>query len=193
MVVFAVITTRFTYTQRRIKFSVIIVCLVSVVFGGFATILNYNSVYSCYVPDLSIKENSNYIQEFFPYHNISDSSINGVVNYTADYFQSISPFMNIKFYLDKGIILPSDLIYVDAYTQQEKIEINGVKINLFTKDNSTDCGLFIRKGNKAIYAEVDNVYKAGVSNEDFAKEVINQFVFLEKTADDGTLLEIPEK
>ena len=218
LILFVALTTRFTYSQRKIRLSVIIVCLLSVVFFGGKTILNYNSVYSCYVPDLSIKENLNFIQGFFPYNRISetqdsidietsvmfgtkriivsswgDSSVDGVVNYTVDYFQSISPFMNLKFYFDKGIILSSDLIYVDAYTHQEKIEVNEEKITLFTKDNSSDYGLFIRKGNKAVYAEVNNIYNSGVSYEEFAKDMINQFEVFEKTAKDGSLLEIPEK
>ena len=84
------------------------------------------------------------------------------------------------------------MIYVGAFTQQKKIEIDGVKITLFTKGNSTDYGMFTRKGNKAIYAEVDNVYNAEVSYEDFAKVIINQFELLEKTADERKLLEIPQ-
>ena len=217
LVVFAILTTKVKFNERKIKLSVIIVSLLSIVVFCCLTIFSYNSVYSCYTPNLSIEENSDYIQKFFPYHNITenqdsidietsvmlgtkriivssygDSSTNGMLNYTADYFESISPFMNLKFYLDKGVILPSDLIYVGAFTQQKKIEIDGVKITLFTKGNSTDYGTFIRKGNKAIYAEVDNVYNAEISHEDFAKVIINQFELLEKTADERKLLEIPQ-
>lgn len=217
LVVFAILTTKVKFNERKIKLSVIIACLLSIVGFCCLTVFSYNSVYSCYTPDLSIEENSDYIQKFFPYHDITenqdsidietsvmlgtkriivssygDGSTNGVLNYTADYFESISPLMNFKFYLDKGVILPSDLIYVGAFTKQEKIEIDGVKITLFTKDNSTDYGLFINKGNKAIYAEADNVYNAEASYEDFAKVVINQFELLEKTAEDKSLLKIPE-
>lgn len=217
LIAFAIITTKVKFDERKIKLSVIIVCLLSIVGFCCLTVFSYNSVYSCYTPDLSVEENYEYIQKFFPYHDITEnqdsidietsvmlgtkriivssygnSSTNGVLNYTADYFESISPFMNLKFYLDKGVILPSDLMYVNAFTQQKKIEIDGVKITLFTKDNSTDYGLFIRKGNEAIYAEVDNVYNAEASYEDFAKVIINQFDLLEKTAEDRSLLEIPQ-
>ncbi len=198
---------------NRIK-KVLIFCSVILLIGSVTTIC-FNSVtrYDWYMPKNVAEKYPEMIQEHFPYHNIVNeddedfcvSHISGTsyytfdvrgytyeqqnIGYKAEYFESVSPFMNFKYYIEKGVISFSDLRYMDAFTKSEKITVNDVNMIVFTKENSCDIAVYIRNSNKAFYAELDNDYSNPISNEEFFATVIEQFKIAENCAKSKTFLD----
>ncbi len=185
-----------------VSFSALAVC-VTVVF------VCYNSAtrYDWYIPENVAEENPDLIQAQFPYHNIAQEDdedfcvshflgtsyytfdVRGYTQeqqnicYTAEYFESISPFMSLKYYLEKGRIPFSEFKYIGSFTKTENITVNSVEVTVFTKENSDDIAVYIRDFNKAFYAELDNDSLYPVSNEDFISTAIAQFEKAENCAD----------
>lgn len=181
----------------------------------FTMLIGYNSIsyYDWYTPQEVLDSDEEFAHSFFPYHkdidigatNFSVCHITGTdyitidsrgttehnlnVTYHLEYFESLSPFMQLKFFVERGIITPGDLRWIDSFTKYEKTEVNGVKITLFTKESGNDIGLFIKDCNKAIYAELDNDYSNPISVESFAETVIEQFKLAEKAVDEKVFLD----
>lgn len=180
-------------------------------------LISYNSInyYDWYTPQNIIDNNEEFTQTFFPYHRITDmenpdisvSHISGTdyvtissqgttetglhITYHMEYLESFSPFMNLKFYLERGILIPSDLMYTDSFIKTEKTEISGIKVTVFTKEIGDDIGVFIKEGNKAIYAELDNDYSNPIDTETFVNIVIEQFTLVNQSVDEKVFLDIP--
>ncbi|MBE6802717.1 MAG: hypothetical protein E7530_07515 [Ruminococcaceae bacterium] len=179
--------------------------------------IGYNSInfYDGYTPSDMIDNENMLVQEFFPYHKTDDEknidisvshitgtdyltfssrsvSENGLYfTYDVEYFESVSPFMNLKFYLERGLLLPSDVIYVNAFSDYEEIEKSGFKAVIFTKMDNDDIGIYLRKGNKAIYSELKNDSRKPVNVEDFLEITIEQFETIELKVDENYFLDIP--
>ena len=208
----AVVKSKLSFKGFYFKKTIISGCVILSVI--FALLIGYNSInyYDWYTPQEVLDSDEEFAHSFFPYHkdidigapNFSVCHITGTdyitidsrgttednlnVTYHLEYFESLSPFMQLKFFVERGVISPGDLRSVDSFTNFEKIEINGVKITLFTKESGNDIGLFIKDGNKAVYAELDNDYINPISVESFAETVIKQFELTEKAVDEKNFL-----
>ena len=67
-----------------------------------------------------------------------------------------------------------------------------MNVTIFTKEKSTDIGVFLSKGNRAIYAEFNSYLNASsVELENFIEIVTEQFELIEETAEEETFLDIP--
>lgn len=189
----------------------VVVSAVSIYFIGYNSI-NY---YDGYTPQNIMDNDKAFVQSFFPYHKIEDgksayisvSHITGTeylvfdsqgltengsyLAYKAEYFESSSPFMSFKFYLERGLLLPSDVVYINSFNDCEEKEINGYKVSVFTKNNSEDMGVYMQKGNKAIYVELKNGSKSPIKVEDFIKITAEQFETIEQTVYEKQFLDIP--
>ena len=211
----AVVKSKFSFKDSYFKKAIISGCVILSVI--FVALIWYNSVnfYDWYTPQEVLDSDEEFAHSFFPYHkdidigapNFSVCHITGTdymtidsrgttednlnVTYHVEYFESLSPFMQLKFFVERGIITPGDLRWIDSFTKCEETEVNGVKITLFTKENGNDIGLFIKDGNKAVYAELDNDYINPISVESFAETIIEQFELIEKTVDEKVFLDIP--
>lgn len=210
-----VVKSKFSFKDSCFKKTIISGCVILSVI--FVALIGYNNVnfYDWYTPQEVLDSDEEFAHSFFPYHkdidigapNISVCHITGTdyitidsrgttednlnVTYHLEYFESLSPFMQLKFFVERGIITPGDLRWIDSFTKCEKTEVNGVKITLFAKESGNDIGLFIKDGNKAVYAELDNDYINPISVENFAQTIIEQFDLTEKTVDEKVFLDIP--
>ncbi len=211
----AVIKSKFSFKDSCFEKTIISGCVILSVI--FVALIGYNSVnfYDWYTPQEVLDSDEEFAHSFFPYHkdidigapNFSVCHITGTdyitidsrgtsednlnVTYHVEYFESFSPFMNLKFYIERGILIPFDLIYTNAFTKTEKIEVNGQEVTVFTKENSNDIGVFIKKGSRAIYAELDNDYSNPIDLQAFINIVIEQLNLIEKSVDESTFLDIP--
>lgn len=199
------------------KIKKVIITLTSLILILCVLLNGYNAVtlYDGYTPQ-KITEDEEFAQGFFPYHQVDDDDVNICVSvshitgteyfmfssygltengdylrYNMEYFESLSPLMNFDFYLERGVLSFSDMIYVGSFTDCETKVIDGIKVTIFTKAKGGDIGVYIRKGTKAVYAELIKNSLKTVSVEDFTKTVAEQFELIEKTADEGAFLDIP--
>ena len=208
----SVLKSKLNFKDSCFKKTIVSGCVILSVI--FVTLIGYNSMnfYDWYTPQELLDNDKEFAHSFFPYHkdidigapNFSVCHITGTdyitidssgttednlsVTYHLEYFKSLSPFMQLKFFIERGIITPGDLRWVGSFTKFEIIEINGVKITLFTKESGNDMGLFIKDGNKAVYAELDNDYINPLSVESFAETVIKQFELTERAVDEKIFL-----
>ncbi len=199
-------------SAKKLKKLVISFCCLAV--GVTVSFVCYNSAtrYDWYIPK-NVAENPDLIQEQFPYHDVTQeddedfcvSHILGTSYYTfdvrgytqeqqniyykAEYFESISPFMNLKYYLEKGRISFSELKYIGAFTKTEKVTVNGVEVTVFTNQNSYDIAVYISDFNKAFYAELDNDFSNPINSEEFIATAIEQFEKAENCADSKAFLD----
>lgn len=211
----AILISKSNFKENKIKKLIAFFCAFISIACFSLIFYNYIIFYDGYEPERIIETDKEYIQGFFPCHNIAEeddyyvevSHITGINKirtqcygedatgittlYSAEYFESTSLCMNLKFYLENGLQTYSDMIYTTAFTKCEKTEVDGVSLTVFTKGDSKDYGVYIRKGNKAIYAELDAFYLSEITLEDFAKNVIEQFSILEKAAKDKVFFDIP--
>ncbi len=215
-IISAVLISKDVFELSKIK--KFVVTLTSVILVVYILLVGYNGItfYDGYTPQNLIDNNKVFIQQFFPYCDVNEeeskvdisaSHTTGVdyirfysrgayendtyLTYEAEYFETYSCFMNLKFYLERGILSFSDMMYVNSFTDCETKRIDGMKVTVFTKENSTDIGVFISKGNRAIYAEFNSLLNAAsVELEDFVGTVAAQFELIEKTADEETFLDI---
>ena len=212
--VFAVLGYKFNINIKKLKKFLVAGCVALTAVS--VAVICYNSInyYDWYTPKEVMDNNPELVQDFLPYHKVNDVKYKdisishiagtdyltisskgsvengGYINYNAEYFESLSPFMNLKFYLERGLLLPSDLIYVDAFVKTEKIKFGGINVTVFTKEIGNDIGLYIKDGNKAIYAELDNDYSDPIDTESFANTVIEQFALMDETVDEKVWLSI---
>lgn len=206
---------KFNINNNNIKRILVLGCSVLSVIS--VIVIGYNSIiyYDGYTPKNVINNSQEFTQTFFPYHRITDmenpdisiSHIAGTdyitvdsrgttenslnIIYHLEYFESCSPFMNFKFYLERGILIPSDLIYTSAFSKTEKIEVNGKQVTIFAKENGGDIGVFVKEGNRAVYAEIDNDYSNPITTETFINTVIEQFTIINESVDEKIFLDIP--
>lgn len=214
-IVFFVLEKIFNIKTKKFKKIFISACsvllVICIIVVGYNTIIFYDG----YTPKNVINNSKEFIQGFFPYHRITDmenidisvSHIIGTdyitvdsrgtttdsldITYHLEYFESYSPFMNFKFYLERGILTPSDLVYTDSFTKTEKIEINGKKVTVFRKENGGDMGVFVKEENRAIYAELDNDYDNPITTQTFVNTLIEQFALMSEAVDEKVFLDIP--
>ncbi len=211
--VIAILISKGVLDFKRIrKVAITVTCVVLV---ACISLVGYNwfAFYNICAPD-TLLENDEFIQQFSPYCdvNASDSEAYAFVShitgadyitiyargvyendiyltYEAEYFESYSLFLNSKFYLEKGVLSIADRLDVDSFTESETREINGMKVTLFTKEYGNDWGVFVSKGNKAMYAQLRNYYDSSVDQESFAEVVTEQFELIEKTVNKGAFIE----
>ena len=198
---------------KKLKKFVISFCCLAV--GVTVAFVCYNSVtrYDWYIPKTVTEENPDLIQAQFPYHNIAQEDdedfcvshflgtsyytfdVRGytqeqqIIYYKAEYFESISPFMNLKYYFEKGRISVSVLIYIGAFTKAEEITVNGMDIIVFTKADGDDIAVYISDFNKAFYAELDNDFSNPINRDEFIATAIAQFEKAENCADSKAFLD----
>lgn len=215
-IISAVLISKDVFNLSNIK--KVVITLTSVILVVYILLIGYNGVtfYDGYTPQDLIDNDKVFIQQFFPYCDVNDeeskvdisvSHTTGVdyigfysrgtyendiyLTYEAEYFETYSCFMNLKFYLEKGILSFSDIKYVNSFTDCETKRIDGMNVTIFTKEKSTDIGVFISKGNRAIYAEFNSYLNASsVELESFIEIVAEQFELIEETADEETFLDI---
>ena len=214
-VVCFILGQKFNINNKNIKRILVLGCSVLSVIS--VIVIGYNSIiyYDGYTPKNVINNSQEFAQTFFPYHRITDmenpdisvSHITGTdyitvdsrgttenslnIIYHLEYFESCSPFMNLKFYLERGILIPSDLIYTSSFSKTEKIEVNGKQVTIFAKENGGDIGVFVKEGNRAVYAEIDNDYSNPITTETFINTVIEQFTIINESVDEKIFLDIP--
>lgn len=200
-------------SAKKLKKLVISFCCLAV--GVTVSFVCYNSAtrYDWYIPKNVAEINPDLIQNQFPYHDITQeddedfcvSHILGTSYYTfdvrgytqeqqnicykAEYFESISPFMNLKYYFEKGRISVSDLRYIGPFTKAEEITVNGVDIIVFTKADGDDIAVYISDFNKAFYAELDNDFSNPINRDEFIDTAIEQFEKAENCADGKAFLD----
>ena len=199
---------------KKLKKLVISFCCLAV--GVTVAFICYNSAtrYDWYIPKTVAEENPDLIQAQFPYHNIAQEDdedfcvshflgtsyytfdVRGytqeqqIIYYKAEYFESISLFMNLKYYFEKGRISVSDLRYIGAFTKAEEITVNGMDIIVFTKADGDDIAVYISDFNKAFYAELDNDFSNPINRDEFIDTAIEQFEKAENCADSKAFLDI---
>ena len=216
-IISAILISKGIFNLSKIK--KVVITLTSVILVVYILLIGYNGVtfYDGYTPQDLIDNDKVFIQQFFPYCDVNEeeskvdiavSHTTGVdyigfysrgtyendiyLTYEAEYFETYSCFMNFKFYLEKGILSFSDIKYVNSFTDCETKRINGMNVTIFTKEKSTDIGVFLSKGNRAIYAEFNSYLNASsVELENFIEIVAEQFELIEETADEETFLDIP--
>ena len=216
-IISAILISKGIFNLSKIK--KVVITLTSVILVVYILLIGYNGVtfYDGYTPQDLIDNDKVFIQQFFPYCDVNDeeskvdiavSHTTGVdyigfysrgtyendiyLTYEAEYFETYSCFMNFKFYLENGILSFSDIKYVNSFTDCETKRINGMNVTIFTKEKSTDIGVFLSKGNRAIYAEFNSYLNASsVELENFIEIVAEQFELIEETADEETFLDIP--
>lgn len=188
---------------------VILISFASVCIGN----LNY---YNGYTPKHLIEANEEYIQKLFPYHefNYDETKRNNniIINrigsnkfiflssygectqskgifYDVLYLESMSPFMNLKFNIEKGSMMW--LVFTEAPSllpeSVQEIEVDGVRVKIFVSDNRYIA--FINGCGKSICATLDYIEGEGITPESFAAETAKQLSLLEKAMQNGMILE----
>lgn len=214
-VVCAILGQKSNINIKKIKKILVLGC--SVLSVVCVIVIGYNSIiyYDGYTPKNVINNSKEFTQSFFPYHRITDmenpdisvSHITGTdyitvdsrgvtennlnISYHLEYFESLSPFMNLKFYLERGMLIPSDLIYTSSFSKTANIEVNGKKVTVFTKEIGGDVGVFIKDGNRGVYAEMNNDNSNPIATESFVNTVIEQFTIINESVDEKNFLDIP--
>ncbi|MBR2956718.1 MAG: hypothetical protein IKC20_00530, partial [Clostridia bacterium] len=168
--------------------------------------------YNCYTPENIMENEKTYIQTFLPYHNILDeyrentelsvSHIPGTdyivlncygtsefgipLDYKVEYFKSVSPFMNMKFKLEKWLASIFSVYDIDVVAPGKDIELDGTKLAVYVEDDNF--AVMIKSFGRSVYASLINAPE-GVTIEDFAKKVIKQLELLDNAAKEKVFLD----
>ncbi len=207
-----------TLLLRKVKITELKSKMIAIISASAITLLSvgfsvygYITFYDLYTPDDFIENNTEYIQKLHPYLDL-DSKDNmktdlevshipgtdfiklysyswGSVDYTIEYFESISPFMNFKYRLSRSIPTPFNDMDVPVIAPGKRITVNGVDVTVF--ENESKYAVLITSFNKNCFAVLENISSSGISSEDFAREVINQMELLEEATDNKTFLDVP--
>ncbi len=213
-IIFLVLTLllkRIKITELKAKTAAIITLSITVVLCVGFSVYGYITFYDTYTPEDLIKNNPEYIQKFHPYLDLDSednretelcvSHIPGTdlveiysyswnsVDYAIEYFESISPYMNLKYRLSRAIPTPFNDMDVPVIAPGKEITVDGVDITVF--ENESKYAVLITSFNKNCFAVLENVSSSGISLEDFAREVIKQMDLLEEATDNKTFLNIP--
>ena len=105
-----------------------------------------------------------------------------------EYFESVSPFMNMKFRFERMVLSPLNRYDLDVVAVGEDMEIDGTKLTVYVENN--DYAVLIKSFGKTIYASLINVPDE-VTIEDFAKEVIRQFELIDDATQKKVFLDAP--
>lgn len=194
---------------KKIIVSLVCACLaVCVIVTGYGWLTCYN----CYTPENIMKNDKAFVQQFLPYHDILDSRIEhteltvshipgtdyvvlncygttefGIpLDYKAEYFRSVSPFMNMKFRFEKWLASNFSVYDTDVVAPGKNIELDGTKLTVYVEDDNY--AVLIKAFGRSVYASLINAPE-GVTAEDFAKEVIGQFSLIDKAAKEKVFLD----
>lgn len=176
--------------------SVVTACLAFSVYG-------YKTLYTWYTPENFFSENPDYVQKIYPYtdyeysekknsefgiHNdfnmnhipgttYIDVYSSGKYRYNIEYFESVSPFMNLKFKLSRAIPTPFNDMEVPVIGPAQETTVDGVKLTIFANDSSY--AVLITSFNKNCFAVLENVNPDEMSAEEFARDTIKQMALFE--------------
>lgn len=203
-------TITLTKAKKPLASLVLFFAIVYVVLTGYS----YITCYNLYTPENLLKNDKVYIQQFMPYHNILDdyredtelsvthipgtdyvflncygTSETGIpLNYEVEYFKSTSPFMNMKFNLERAFLSPLSEYDIDVAVPSKDMEIDGTKLTVFVDDN--DYAVLIKSSNRSIYTSLTNATEE-ISVDDFARETIRQFELLNSAVKEKVFLDAP--
>ena len=97
----------------------------------------------------------------------------GSTYYCAEYLESKSPLLNLKFKLDRSEASPFNDYSVEVESAPITKELNGVEYKLYVEDNS--CAVLISEKNKTYYAYCLDIDLIGIDIEDFEKTAVEQY------------------
>lgn len=195
----------------KIKKSAIIIVAIFVLSGISLTICGYFACYNVYTPESQLENPDSTVEELFPYHNISkgmDADIevshnlfadyiglycNGISEsgeamvYRVDYFESLSPLLNVTYTTSKTAKTPfSDPFDIDVEAPGKSLPINGKEVTVYV--DGGDYAVLISDFNRTIYASLTGRTE-NITETEFAEEVVKQFKLLENVADSDKFLD----
>lgn len=202
-----------TVTRIVIVLEVVLLILGSLVFISKKD----DNYYNGFVDKKLILKNNSEFAKFYPYHTFdykekveygnpvvirvgttcffditSNSeyikSSNGT-NYYLTYFESLSPYLNLKFYMENGSLMGQMRNKPPSYYPQsvEKIKIDGYKVKIYIAEN--EYNVFVNGLGKSVYATLTYGDDIGVTPQSFAEEVVNQLKLVEKAIDDNIIIQ----
>ncbi len=206
------------YFKKTVIRIVAVVEMVVLILGGLIYVSKTNdNYYNGFVEKNLISKNESEIAKLYPYHvfNFSDNVQYGIpivirigsatffsltsesqyieksdgVYYYVDYFESLSPYMNFKFYMENGSFLGQMRNRPPSYYPQsvEKVKIDGYKVKIYIVED--EYNVFIDGFGKSIYASLKYGEDMGITPQAFAEEVVNQFQLIEKAIDENIFIQ----
>lgn len=197
--------------KDKIKKSAIIIVAVFVLSGISLTICGYFTCYNVYTPESKLENPDSTVEELFPYHNISKginadievshnlfadhiglycNGISGsgeIMVYRVDYFESLSPLLNVTYTTSKTAKTPfSDPFDIDVEAPGKSLSINGKEVTTYV--DGGDYAVLISDFNRTIYASITGRTE-NITETEFAEDVLKQFELLEDVVDSEKFLD----
>lgn len=198
--------------QQKIKKSAIVVTAIFVLSGIGLTGYGYFTYYNLYTPETQLENPDTAVAELFPYHNISEDMnadlevshnlfedhigiyCNGLskssefMAYRVDYFESLSPLMNINYATERSTKTPfTDPFDIDVEAEGKTMSVKGKEVIIYV-DNG-NYAVLISGFNRTIYASLTGRNES-ITEKEFAEEIVNQFELLKDVVDSGRFLDV---
>lgn len=203
----------FDKIKKFLMVSSVIIMVGCIVLCGCA----YIDCYNAYTPENKFSADGEYMQKFYPYHDIKnysrerkdpiDLSVSHIpgtdyvyiycfgehfsdinYDYELEYIKSISPFMNVKFLAERAVPTAFNELELDVVAKGNKIEIDGVNVTVYVENNNY--AVLISSFGESVYASLIDAPE-NITVEDFAREVIKQSDLLKEATKDRAFLDVP--